>query len=1528
MVSKVYLIGDSPLLFHVLELLETHAGFLIGGVATQNSELIEFLFKKNIKLVSVMSIYQAMDQGAVDVLLTADTDHIIPGHLLTKIKFGLNFHNSLLPAYAGVNAPTWALLNNEKYFGCTIHKLEAGIDSGAIIAQAKFKIIKKHTAFDLNLKCIDEAKKLFVPVIEKIAAGEMLPALPQQKAARSYYAKGDRPNHFGYLNFNQSIVPILSQIRAFQTQSHFVSDFCFAKIVLNKKVLLANLFKYQQQSVVKNHSPYLEKDYLAIPAADGVFYFKNLHDVFGEQITSSMLAEVLHLSPAFISVVLGNSSVVSMKQYLAAEKKLVKRYELTWAKKNQLPVIQTKAPLQIRLSALPAVDAFKTLAVLFYAVFSRLSNYSLSHVVILRAKEAAACPLSAQLTCLEFDECYETKSLQQLLHVERTAQDFNQIFNVTIDFFAKYNFLDRLSDAIFIVDKTLAEQILIPGRFFISINEQYAIMIHSRLLASLTEENLTHYCEAFLTQLSTSINKVDYLTTTQKQLVFQKPEIELSSQKTSHVLQALFANQHNTSDLALIHGAAKETYAQVAQEVEKIAAHLLARKIEGNKRVLVLFPKEKTDFEIKLALAIYSLGATFAPIAEEEPQERLEIFFKVIKPDLIISSNKKKLTALKKLHSNLSYASATDFNKPVKHNVTIALQKIPVQNIAYILFTSGSTGIPKAVAISYAALNHFIVSSIQFLNMTEKDRMLQFARLNFDASIWEILTCFAAKACLVINPGDSLNLTALNETIKKNKISIMLLPPSVLANLHPGKLPSLRAVISGGEACSEKLVRKWSRHCTFYNAYGPTEATVYVSITELKAGEAIHMGKAIPGMNIWVMDKYQQVMPPNVPGLLYLTGMSLMSGYLNAKGKVNPDSLIKVHVAGQETQAYNTGDLAILNDESNFSYIGRANNNLIKIRGLRVDVLEVENIIAHYPEVKQGFIDFLRTDDNLITGLSCYCAVENTFNKEEFLTYLKKHLPYYAVPTVIKTIETNQTLINLNGKAYRTLLKKLCEKAAQEQMQLPENVHNKKLYDIYCQALGCKNASTTKDFFDCGGDSIKLAIVFSQISSKLGEVIPLQKFLTNPCFLTLQKLLHTKGSKKQADSEINKNFLKKLSFYFNHFQPTYTKRYDDFSHISPYNRQKVFFVTGATGFLGRFVVHTLAQNKNFLVYCLVRGNTQQEAERRLKQKFKQDELFYSADNIKVIQGDLKEKKFGLSSTLYENLAEQVDAIIHSGYEVLHLSSYRSVEKVNVDATFELIDFAFARKLKSFDFISTVAVVFTTRKKEHELLEEKKVDPSILKQPQGSEYLLGKIHSELALNRASELGLPVNVFRVGWITGDSKTGIIDPSSNHRLLLLKGCLELGVAPNWDIRFPIIPVDILARAIVSVHYEEKFPEKIYHVVGNTQVAWQQFITKLIQQGYNLKMVDEQEWIEAVKQHGQNTALLPLMPVYGTLKNLQQMKPLLSIVGVKQGNFASLLKKYNISFAVVNDALLSNYIAYLEKIKFFPGTTVWKTG
>ncbi|MEO0457456.1 MAG: thioester reductase domain-containing protein, partial [Cyanobacteria bacterium P01_A01_bin.114] len=306
---------------------------------------------------------------------------------------------------------------------------------------------------------------------------------------------------------------------------------------------------------------------------------------------------------------------------------------------------------------------------------------------------------------------------------------------------------------------------------------------------------------------------------------------------------------------------------------------------------------------------------------------------------------------------------------------------------------------------------------------------------------------------------------------------------------------------------------------------------------------------------------------------------------------------------------------------------------------------------------------------------------------------------------------------------------------------------------------------------------------------------------------------------------------------------------------------KTVLLTGATGFLGSFLLHEILQQTEAVVYCLVRADHRACAQQRIQTNLQQYALWQpdQAQRIVPVLGDLSQPQLGLSSEQFQTLAETVEVIYHNGAMVNFMHPYAAMKATNVSATEAVLRLASRVRLKPVHFLSTLGVFSPAAYADGQVIRAQ--DEAT--QPEGLYgYTQSKWVAEKLLAIAQSRGIPTTVYRPAWIEGHSQTGVCNRSDFLRSLI-KGCLQLGVAPDWAMPVDFVSVDYISQAIVHLSRHQAAGQA-FNFANPQALMWNQLVDWMVAYGYRLQRVPYADWLERIKTQvkpGSDNALAPFL-------------------------------------------------------------------
>lgn len=588
------------------------------------------------------------------------------------------------------------------------------------------------------------------------------------------------------------------------------------------------------------------------------------------------------------------------------------------------------------------------------------------------------------------------------------------------------------------------------------------------------------------------------------------------------VIHQLFSQQvKKTPDaVAVTFEDKKLTYRQL-EEMSNQLAHYLRAKGVKEETLVPICVKRSLEMIVGI-LGIMKSGGAYVPIDPEYPQERIAYILNDAGAELIISDHYSQ----QKLRGNNILLLDEQWETIAAEKMTAPDTISASSNLAYVLYTSGSTGKPKGVMIEHRSLVHYIKVQSEFLGITSKDRILQFSNYCFDASVEQIFLALLNGATLILLPKDiQLDIDKFTSFLNVNAVSHIHATPAFLEQLPAAQYNGLKRVVSGGDRCKKELVERWKGIATFYNKYGPTEATITAvefncSQVDANAFQVIPIGKSLPGVPVFIFNDQGQPVKTGETGELYIGGVQVARGYLN-KPELTAERFV-VQPSGE--RLYRTGDIVKQLPDGNIEFTGRIDDQ-VKIRGYRMELGEIENVLQQHTSVKQAVV-LARPDKEGLNRLIGYIVPESTFDKETISNYLYTRLPEYMVPRLLMKLE--KLPLTHNGKIDK---KSLPDPDASELLTndyiAPKYQTENRLAELWKELLGVKKVGTADNFFELGGNSLLAQKTVALLKQQYSYYVPVTKLYQYPTVAAIAAFIDgrtiTVATKKRKINPANKD---------------------------------------------------------------------------------------------------------------------------------------------------------------------------------------------------------------------------------------------------------------------------------------------------------------------------------------------------------------------------------------------------------------------
>ncbi len=546
------------------------------------------------------------------------------------------------------------------------------------------------------------------------------------------------------------------------------------------------------------------------------------------------------------------------------------------------------------------------------------------------------------------------------------------------------------------------------------------------------------------------------------------------------------------------------SYAELETKSNQFANYLHAQNIQKGAAVAVFL--ERSADVIVAMLGIMKAGAIYVPIDSATPENRVGYILENANAKTVITQEKLKerLTIFKDTIDSVITVE-TDLSH---HAAETNVPQVSQTDIAYIIYTSGSTGKPKGVPIAHRSFVNMMSDKAKRFDIQPNDNLSQIVSLSFDASISEIFLSLFAGATLVIIPEEvKKSGTDIIAYLNEHQITVGTFTPAYISALDKSQQLSLRTLVSGGEKAKTADVAHYSQYLTYINAYGPTEASICATFYQVDAENIPHnipIGKSIANIKLYVLDTQLNPQPIGVAGELYIGGVGLTNGYLG-NAALTKKALLKSPFDNSET-IYKTGDMVKWLPDGNLVFVERTDFQ-VKIRGHRIELGEIENTLLKFSDIQQNVVIHKKTETE--SFLVCFYSTENdnTIETLDLRMFLQKYLPDYMIPS--KFIQLENFPVTLNGKVDLKKLKahEITFTTASEIVE-PTNEIEEKLAEIWKETLKLESVSITDNFYELGGDSIKIMQILGKIQHEFKQKVDVAIFSDHPTIASLAKVIN------------------------------------------------------------------------------------------------------------------------------------------------------------------------------------------------------------------------------------------------------------------------------------------------------------------------------------------------------------------------------------------------------------------------------------
>jgi amino acid adenylation domain-containing protein/thioester reductase-like protein len=973
------------------------------------------------------------------------------------------------------------------------------------------------------------------------------------------------------------------------------------------------------------------------------------------------------------------------------------------------------------------------------------------------------------------------------------------------------------------------------------------------------------------------------------------------------VLHHLFEEvaEKNPSHIALIADEGSYTYAELNAQANKVANSLLSLGVQKEDRVAILL--RRTGRILIAMLGALKAGSAYILLDPEYPEERIIHVLSDSRAKYILTTEE----FLSKFENTLDIDAIREGGDESTPNIDVS-----PDNLAYIIYTSGTTGKPKGVMIEHRGIANYVDPHPKNIHVhalvTHAKRMLSITTVAFDMFLKESMTSLCNGLTLVFAGDDvARDPTLLAKLFEETGADAFNTTPTVMMEYteHPALLAAIhrcKVVMCGAEKYPETLLKRLhSEESRLFNTYGPTEITVSCNGKELTDALCVTVGRLLLNVHEQVVDADGNALPSGVIGELLVGGRGVARGYVNL-----PEQTTERFVEYDGERMYKTGDFARWTTDGEIEILGR-NDNQIKLRGLRIELGEVENAIHAVKGVQSCTVVIQKFQNS--DHLCAYYVAEREISPEEMKETLRVTLTGYMIPTAYLQLPAMPK--TPSGKTDIRALPPPSLLGQSSSYESPCGEVEEKICALFADILGLERVGALDDFFEIGGTSLSVTRVViaaeaAGICGENGNRIAYTNVFSNPTPRKLAKVL-------ASDNEASIAPVQEEKYDYSAIHTLLTENNLDAFLRGGTRKLGNVLLTGATGFLGIHMLYGLLKFTPGDVCCLVRQKKNSNAKMRLLNL-----LFYYfeddrdwGDRLKIVEGDMTDEK------CLENI-ENIDTVINCAANVTHFAKDNKTFDVNIGGVMNLIRFCQRHEARLIH-ISTASISgFSVAgfPSKDTMMNETML---FFGQNLENQYVHSKFMAERAVLEAAASGLDAKIMRVGNLMARNKDGEfqINAKANSFLGRLRAYHTIGCFPysSYHTTTELAPIDSTTAAVLQLARTSRSC-RVFHPYNNHTLFMGDIILTMKDLGINIEMVEDDVFQSALSSAMKDPTRAESLTSLIAYQNMAQGKAALP-VAVKNDYTTQVLLRMGWRWPETNNEYLRKFLSVLVGLGYFTG-------